>query len=172
MWCEVICGPRPPSVQWPKGKGQGKPDDTGGQRRTGASGSVFGGRWNGGDRSTESAKIRSLVGALAALWPKDTSAKTDIEATLKRAKAQESVPARVDPDAKMGAAHDRMARSEQAIAAMEHRAGCVGCGVEEAQELQLEVQMRAREGFIERVKKRIEHFDLERAAEVQRLEES
>ena len=42
----------------------------------------------------------------------------------------------------------------------------------ESQEFPLEAQIRAREGFVERVKKRIEQFDLERAAEVQRLEES
>ena len=42
----------------------------------------------------------------------------------------------------------------------------------DAQEMPVEAQIRAREVFIERAKKRIEQIDLERAAEVRRLEES
>ena len=41
-----------------------------------------------------------------------------------------------------------------------------------AQEMPLEAKIRAREAFIEPSNKRIEQFDVERAAEVQRLEES
>ena len=64
-------------------------------KRSTAGGALFaGGRWNRGD-SQRSAKIRSLVGALAALGPDDSSAKTELEGALKRAKAQESTPTRV-----------------------------------------------------------------------------
>ena len=184
-WYEIIRGPRPPSVQWPKkGKGKGNQDDVGVQHRGGAgipgSGArVPGGRWNRGD-SQRSAKIRSLAGALAALGPEDSSAKTELEGALKRAKAQEGAPTRFDPDARVGAARERVARLEQAIAAM---GNCQGPELDmlitslkkaqkDAQEMPLEAQIRAREAFIERSKKRIEQFDVERAAEVQRLEES
>ena len=76
-WYEIIRGPRPPSVQWPKkGKGKGNQDDVGVQHRGGASipgpgARVPGGRWNRGD-SQRSAKICSLAGALAALGPEDS----------------------------------------------------------------------------------------------------
>ena len=59
-----------------------------------------------------------MVGALAALGPEDSSAKTELEGALKRAKAQESTPTRVDPDASVGVARDRVARLEQAISAI------------------------------------------------------
>ena len=101
---------------------EGNQDDVGVQHRAGASipgsGSrVPGGRWNRGD-SQRSAKIRILAGALAALGPEDSSAKTELEGALKRAKAQEGTPTRIDPDARVGAARERVARLEQAIAAM------------------------------------------------------
>ena len=91
------------------------------------------------------------------------------------------VPRRVwTPDTRMGAARDKVARLEQAIAAMGNYQGpeldvlvaALKKAQKESQELHLEAQIRAREGFIERAKKRIEQFDLERAAEVQRMEES
>ena len=121
-----------------------------------------------------------LAGALASLGPEDSSAKTEFEGALKRAKAQEGAPTRIDPDARVGAARERVARLEQAIAAM---GNCQGPELDmliislkkaqkDAQEMPLEAQIRAREAFIERSKKRIEQFDVERAAEVQRLEES
>ena len=124
-WYEIIRGPRPPSVQWPKGKGKGNQDV---QQRAEASGPrpggarFSGGLWNRGD-SQRSTKIRSLGGALAALGPEDSSAKTELEGALKRAKAQESTPTRVDPDARVGAARDRVARLEQAISAMGNSQG-------------------------------------------------
>ena len=124
-WYEIIRGPRPPSVQWPKGKGKGNQHV---QQRAEASGPrpggarFSGGLWNRGD-SQRSTKIRSLVGALAALGPEDSSAKTELEGALKRAKAQESTPTRVDPDARVGAARDRVARLEQAISAMGNSQG-------------------------------------------------
>ena len=62
--------------------------------------------------------------------------------------------------ARVGAAPERVARLEQAIAAV----GLPGAGVG--------AQIRVREAFLERSKKRIEQFDVERTAEVQRLEES
>ena len=79
----------------------------------------------------------------------------------------------IDPDARVGAARDRVARFEQAIAAM---VNCQGPELEmlitslkkaqkDAQEMPLEAHIRAREAFIERSKKRIEQFDVERAAE-------
>ena len=123
----------------PKGKGKGNQDV---QQRAEASGPrpggarLSGGRWNRGD-SQRSVKIRSLVGAFAALGPEDSSAKIEIEGALKRAKAQESTPTRVDPDARVGAARDRVARLEQAICDgefSEARDGCVGCFFEESTE--------------------------------------
>ena len=42
----------------------------------------------------------------------------EIEGALKRAEAADSTPNRVDPDARVGAASDRVARLEQAIATM------------------------------------------------------
>ena len=112
-------------MQWPKGKGKGNQDvqqrpEASGPRPGGAR--FSGGRWNRGD-SQRSAKIRSLVGALAALGPEDSSAKTELEGALKRAKTQESTPTRVDPDARVGAARDRVARLEQAISAMGNSQG-------------------------------------------------
>ena len=44
--------------------------------------------------------------------------------------------------------------------------------LKDAQEVPLEVQIRERKGFIEKARKRIAKFDEERAAEMQRLEES
>ena len=44
--------------------------------------------------------------------------------------------------------------------------------LKDAQEMPLEAQIREREGFIERARKRIAKFDEERAAELLRLEES
>ena len=164
-------------------QGKGK-DDVGPQVRSGAS-SPQGrvrcavGRWNKGDRVARSAKVRSLVGALAALGPEELYARMEIEGALKRAEA-DSTPNRVDPDARVDAARDRVARLEQAIAAMGNFLGpemdvlvaSSKKAQKESQELPLDAQIRAREDFIERAKKRIDHFDLERAAEVQRMEES
>ena len=95
----------------------------------------------------------------------------------KAAKAQEGTPTRIDPDARVGAARETVARLEQAIAAMGNCQGpelvtSLKKAQKDAQEMPLEAQIRAREAFIERSKKRIEEFDVERAAEVQRLEGS
>ena len=65
--------------------------------------------------------VRSKL--LAALGPEDSSAKTELEGALKRAKTQESTPTRVDPDARVGATRDRVARLEQAISAMGNSQG-------------------------------------------------
>ena len=97
--------------QWTKGKGKGKPDDAGGQHRAGANGPgqrVYSGRKRI-YRSTESAKIRGLVGVLAALGPEDTSAKTEI-AFPSAAKCRGARGPR--------RARDKVARLEQAVAAM------------------------------------------------------
>ena len=80
----------------------------------------------------------------------------------------------------MGAVRDKVARLEQAIAAMVNDqrpeldvlVAALKKAQKESQELPLEAQIRPREGYIERAKKRIKQFDLERAAEVQRMEES
>ena len=181
-WYEIIRGPRPPSVQWPKGKGKGNQDvqwqpEASGPRPGGAR--FSGGRWNRGD-SQRSVKIRSLVGALAALGPEDSSVKTELEGALKRAKTQESTPTRVDPDARVGAVRNRVARLEQAISVMGNSQGpemdvlvaSLKKAQRDVQEMPVEAQIKAQEAFIERAKKRIEQIDLECAAEVRRLEES
>ena len=56
-------------------------------------------------------------------FPEDTSVKKEIEGALKRAEAQESAAARADPDTRTGAASDKVARLEQAIAAMRNYQG-------------------------------------------------
>ena len=75
-WFEVIRGPRPPSVQWPPGKGKGKKEDFGvqsvprGRWQQGAQIQV--GRWKRGPITTSqsSSKVRSLEAAMAALAPR------------------------------------------------------------------------------------------------------
>ena len=86
----------------------------------------------------------------------------------------------MDPDAKVVAAWDKVARLEQAIASMEDFKGAEMDGLvaalkrvqKDAQEQPLDAQIRAREAFIERARKRIALHVEERAAEVSRLEES
>ena len=78
----------------------------------------------------------------------------------------------MDPDAKVVAARDKVARLEQAIAAMWDSRGiemdtlisAIKREQKDAQE-----QIRAREAFIKRARKRIVLHDEERAAEVSRL---
>ena len=81
------------------------------------------GRWKRGVRvraadSPFSAKVCCLEAALAALGPEESVAKTEIASALKRVREQEVASVRVDPDAKVVAARDIVARLEQAIAAM------------------------------------------------------
>ena len=85
-WFEVIRGPRPPSVQWPKvnvklDKSNLKPQ------------SRVRGRWQ--DRHL------LVVGTLAALDPEHSFAKTEIGSALKWVREQEVASVRVDPDAKL-----------------------------------------------------------------------
>ena len=151
-----------------------KGNDAGGEHRAGASGPgrrVYSGRWNRGDRSTESEKIRSFFGALAALGPEDTSAKTEMKVALKRAKAQESVPARVDPGARMGAARDKVARLEQAIATTGNCQGreldVLFAALKKAKKESQERPFGGPDPSPRRIhRKGIGQFDLERAAEV------
>ncbi len=123
-WYEIIRGPTSVGAVAEEGEGKREPGRCGSSTHRGGAGipgpgaRVPGGRWNRGD-SQRSAKIRSLAGALAALGPEDSSAKTEFEGALKRAKAQEGATTRIDPDARVGAAPERVARLlEQAIAAM------------------------------------------------------
>ena len=125
-------------------------------------------------------RARSVEAALAAFGPEESAAKTEIASALKRVREQEVASVRVDPDAKVVAARDKVARLEQAIAAMEDFKGAemdtlvsaLKRAQKDAQEQPLDVQIRAREAFIERARKRIALYDEERAAEVSRLEES
>ena len=187
-WYEVIRGPRPPSVQWPKGNG--KFDDTGLKPEPRVRGRwqhvvAPTGRWKRGGvgaraADSPSTKVRSLEAALAALGPEESVAKTQIAGALKRVREQEVASVRVDPDARVVAARDKVARLEQAIAAMgdfkgpemDTLATALKRAQKDAQEQPLDAQIRAREAFIERSRKRIANYDEERAAEASRLEES
>ena len=103
-WCEIIRGPRPPSVQWPKkGKGKGNQDDVGVQHR-GASIPGSGARVPGGASRTQSsqpARVRTspeatiavarqqvvqLEGALAAFGDATGPEVTMLQNSLKVAK--------------------------------------------------------------------------------------
>ena len=176
-WFEVIRGPRPLSVQWPKGKGKGKLDNGANVNlQSGAGSGCPVGRWKRGGVGVpqSSSKVRSLEAALVA------SAKTEVAAALTRAKEQATTQVRFDPDAKVAAARDRAARLQTAIGAlgdiegaeMDALKAALKRALKDAQEMPLEAQIREREGFIERVRKRIAKFDEERAAELLRLEES
>ena len=70
------------------------------------------------DQQILSTKVRSLEAALAALGPEESVAKTEIAGALKRVREQEVESVRVDPDAKVVAARDKVARPDQPIAAM------------------------------------------------------
>ena len=184
-WFEVIRGPRPPSVQWPPGKGKGKKEDVSvqsvprGRWQQGAQSQ--GGRWKRGPNATSqsSPKVRSLEAALAALGPEESSAKTEIGLALKRVREQATAQVVFDPEARMAAGRDKVARLEQAIAAMGDLKGpamdalvtALKRAQQEAQEMPLESQIQAREAFLERARKRLVHIDQERAAEVLRIQE-
>ena len=143
------------------------------------------GRWKRGGvgarpADSPSTKVRSLEAALAALGPEESVAKTEIAGALKRVREQEVASVRVDPDAKVVAAREKVARLEQAIAAMGDFKGpemdtlvtALKHAQKDAQEQPLDAQIRAREAFIELSRMRIAHYDEERAAEISRLEES
>ena len=55
-----------------------------------------------------------MEAALATLGLEESVAKTEIAGALKRVRAQEVASVRVDPDAKVVAARDKVARLEQA----------------------------------------------------------
>ena len=123
--------------------------------------------------------MRSLEAALAALGPEDSFAKIEVESALRRAK--QGIPvACVDPDIRVLAARERVSRLERALAAMEDFEGPEALSLrtalkraqEDAQEVPVEVQIRDREAFIERARKRIAKIDKERASEVRSLEEA
>ena len=125
-WFEVIRGPRPPSVQWPPGKGKGKTEDSSvqpaarGRWQHGLQTQV--GRWKRGGghvaATQSSSKVRSLEAALAALGPEESSAKTEITVALQRAREQDTPQVRFDPEARVAAGRDRVARLEQAISVL------------------------------------------------------
>ena len=112
---EVIRGRRPPSVQWPKGKGKGKLDD-GVQLQSGAGGGRPVGRWKRGGvgvpQSSQFGEAARCVGS------QDSLAKREVEAALTRAKEQETAQVRFDPDAKVAVVRDRAARLQTTIAAL------------------------------------------------------
>ena len=97
---------------------------------------------------------------------------------MKRAIEQEVARVRIDPDAKVVAARDRVTRLEQHITAMgdfkgakmEALVSALKRAQKDSEELSLGAQIRAREAFIQQDRKRIAQFDEERAAEVQRME--
>ena len=66
-------------------------------------------------KTSNSEQEQAAQGQEVHVFQEDSSAKMEIEGALKRAEAQESAPTRVDPDARVGAARDRVARVEQAI---------------------------------------------------------
>ena len=124
-----------------------------------------------------SSKVRSLEAALAALGPEESSAKTEIGLALKQVREQATAQVAFDPEARMAAGHNKVARLEQAIAAMGDLKGpamdalvtALKRAQQEAQEMPLESQ--AREAFLERARNRLVHIDQERAAEVLRIQE-
>ena len=109
----------------------------------------------------------------------DSAAKTEVESPLKRAK-QGSPVTRVDPDTRVAAARERAPRMEWALAAMGDFEGpeveswrtALKRAQKDAQEVPVEVQIREREAFIERARKRIAKIDEERASEVQSMKET
>ena len=169
-WVQILRGPRPPAPMWPT---RTKPQPV--------AATPTQGRWkrtNGGDRSP--AKVRSLEAALAALGPEDCATKNELETALKRAKEQPSLQVRTDPDTKIAAARERVSRLEKAITALgdfdgvevENLKAALKRAQKEAQEVPVVAQIREREAFIERAKKRIARIDEERQAEVRSLEEA
>ena len=109
------------------------------------------GRWRRTHGDQSPIKVRSLEAAMAALGPEDFATKVELAAALKRAKEQASVPVKLDPDTpracfQVGEGFDR-------FMALRPRSPVA-------------VQIREREAFIERGKKRIARIDEERLAEV------
>ena len=100
-WLQVLRGPRPPAAKWPRAS---KPPSV------------------GPATNQSHAKVRSLEAALAALGPDDSTTKAEVEAVLRRAK-EGCVVTRVDPDTRVAAARERVARLERALAAMEDSEG-------------------------------------------------
>ena len=116
---------------------------------------------------------------MAALGPEDSATKVEIAAALKRAKEQGSVPIKRDPDTRMAAARERVSRLEALTALgdfdgveVESLRAALKRAQKEAQEVPVAVQIREREAFIERAKKRIARIDEERQAEVRSVEEA
>ena len=162
-WLQVLRGPRPPAAKWPRAS---KPQPTGHAKL-------------GPVTSSSQSKVRSLEAALAALGPDDSTTKAEVEAALRRAK-QGGVVTRVDPDTRVAAARERVARLERALAAMGDIEGpevsilrtALKRAQKDAQVLPVEVQIRQREAFIERARKRIAKIDEDRLSEVRSLEEA
>ena len=111
-------------------------------------------------------RVTSLEVALAALGLEDTAAKVEVEPALRRAN-QESLVARLDPDTKALAAMEDFEGPEVvSLRTAQNR------GQEDAQEVPVEVQIRDRDPFIKRARKRIAQIDEDRASEVRSLEEA
>ena len=116
---------------------------------------------------------------MAALGPEDCATKIEL-AALKRAKEQDSVLDKRDPDTRMAVARERVSRLEKALTALgdfdgvevESLRAALKRAQKEAQEVPFAVQIREREAFIERAKERIAGIDEERQAEVRCVEEA
>ena len=98
--------------------------------------------------------------------PEDSAAKIEVESALRRAK--QGIPvARVDPDIRVVGARERVSRLERALGVMEDFEGpevlslrtALKRAQKDAQEVPVEVQIRDREAFIERARKRIAKID-------------
>ncbi len=126
---QILTGPRPQATTRPKRAGP-KPIAVTAQ-----------GRWKGTHGSDRPpAKVRSSEAALAALGPEDCATKFELETALKSAKKQ-SYFVRIDRDTKIAAARERVSR-------LGAGQGC------EMLASGLQAQIREREAFIEKAKKK------------------
>ena len=114
-------------------------------------------------KTTFRASAGSLeVAVMVALGPEDCATKVEFATALKRAKEQASVPVKMDPDTRMAAARERVSRLENSLTAMGDFEGVELESLreqKEAQEVLVAVQIREREAFIERARKRIARID-------------
>ena len=126
-----------------------------------------------------------LEGALAALGAEDVAAQTEVEAALERAReekkaAQSNQQARWSPDAVLEHARCKVRRFEEALKAMGDMQGpeveflqdAMQRARQAAQERPLASQMSECRKFIERLERRLEKIDAERAAESAQFNEA
>ena len=150
-WVQVLRGPRPPAVRWPKAEKVSK-ESSAVQQRERQSGPKWGGRPVPVQQSSGGPSGRWRVG---------------------------SEPQRVSPDAVRQAARDRVAKLQQALEVLGDISGAevdgLRCALEKAKKLSseptVEVQITECKGFIARAEKRVADLDAQRAQEVAALEE-